>query len=239
MRSKTKTELLLLERATRLNQAAIERTIAAWARGMTWRELNRAYHEAAVGLGGFIRDPGAMVWGHPWGAAATHTLASGLEDFEVEPGMHIMFDCHGTLDLYCWDGGKTWVVDGEPRGDAKRFADATSSAAEAVLDALRPGITVSGLQATGREALRKAGVADADSALLFFHGLGLSHMDLEQTTAQGQPNADWTLEADMVVPLHILYPGDEHHRIWVEEVAQVTPDGGRAFFHWGFDPITG
>jgi hypothetical protein len=25
----------------------------------------------------------------------------------VEPGTHVMFDCHGTIDLYCWDGGKT------------------------------------------------------------------------------------------------------------------------------------
>jgi hypothetical protein len=27
-------------------------------------------------------------------------------------------DCHGTIDLYCWDGGKTWVVEGEPEGAA-------------------------------------------------------------------------------------------------------------------------
>ena len=236
---KTPTELSLLRRATRLNQTAIERTIGAWERGMSWQELNHVYHQAAVGLGGFVRDPGAMIWGHPRGTATTHMLASGFEDFEVEPGLHVMFDCHGTLDLYCWDGGKTWVVDGEPSGDAKRYAVATSNAAEAVLGALRPGATVSGLQAAGREAFRKSGVPDADSALVYFHGLGLSHMDLEQTTAQGRPNTDWTLESDMVVALHIVYPGDERHRSWVEEVAQVTPDGGKAFFDWGFDPITG
>ena len=53
---------------------------------------------------------------------------TGLEDFEVEPGIHVMFDCHGTLDLYCWDGGKTWVVGGEPEGGA-----------QAVCRARRPG----------------------------------------------------------------------------------------------------
>ena len=47
--------------------------------------------------------------------------------------------CHGTLDLYCWDGGKTWIVDGEPAGEAKRAAAATAAAAETLLDAMRPG----------------------------------------------------------------------------------------------------
>ena len=63
-------------------------------------------------------------------------------------------------------------------------------------------------------------------------------MDLEQVTADGAPNADWCLEAGMVVPLPILYPGPETERVWVEEVVQVTADGGVPFFSWGFDPIT-
>jgi len=104
---KTPAEIELLRRATALNRAAIERTVKSWRKGMRWRELNRAYHLAALDLGGFVRDPGAMVWGHPRGTEAALTLQTGLEDFEVEAGMHVMFDCHGTLDLYCWDGGKT------------------------------------------------------------------------------------------------------------------------------------
>ena len=111
---KTETELRLLEHATRLNETAIRRTIAAWGRGMTWRDLGHAYARAAVDLGGFVRDPGAMVWNHPQGADATISLQTGLENGEIERGTHVMFDCHGTLDVYCWDGGKTWVVDGEP-----------------------------------------------------------------------------------------------------------------------------
>ena len=59
----------------------------------------------------------------------TIMLSTGFEDSEVEPGTHVMFDCHGTIDLYCWDGGKTWVVDGEPEGDAKRWAKATTAVA--------------------------------------------------------------------------------------------------------------
>ena len=113
-----------------------------------------------------------------------------------------MFDCHGTLDLYCWDGGKTWVVDGEPQGEGKR-----TSGHRAGRRAARCGHAAgrgrASFRLVARELYRKAGVPDADAAVIFFHGLGLSHMDVEQTTA------DWRFEAGMVAPVHMLYPGGE------------------------------
>jgi Xaa-Pro aminopeptidase len=235
---KTETELELLARSTRLNETAIRRTMAAWAKGATWRDLNRAYAGAVADLGGFVRDPGGMVWGHPRGADAAITLATGLEDDEVRPGTHVMFDCHGTIDLYCWDGGKTWVVEGEPEGGAGLFARATAQVGEALLEAMRPGARISGLQALARDVYARAGVPDPASAVIFFHGLGLSHMDIEQTRADGTPNGDWVLEENMVAPVHLLYPGGEHERMWLEEVVHVTRDGGRPLFSWGFEPLT-
>lgn len=234
---KTPAELELLRRATALNRAAIERTTRSWDKGMRWRELNRAYHAAVVDLGGFVRDPGGMVWGHPRGADAALTLQTGLEDFELERGQHVMFDCHGTLDLYCWDGGKTWVVGEEPQGEGKRNLRATAQVAEQLVSQMKPGTRPSALQAKGRELYRKAGVADADAAAVFFHGLGLSHMDVEQTTASGEANTDWRFETGMVVPLHIVYPGGERSRAWLEEVVLITEQGGEPFFGWGYEPL--
>jgi len=234
---KTETEIALLERATRLNEAAIRRTIAGWEKGATWRDLNRSYSRAVIDLGGFVRDPGGMVWAHPRGDDATIMLQTGLEDDEVTAGTHVMFDCHGTLDLYCWDGGKTWVAGGEPAGEAKRFAAATAAVAADLLDAMRPGARMSQLQARARETYRKAGAPDAAAAVIFFHGLGLSHMDIEQRTADGKANGDWTLEAGMVVPMHLLCPGGARERWWVEEVVVIGEDGGRPLFSWGFGPL--
>ena len=131
------------------------------------------------------------------------------------------------------------MVDGEPEGEAKRYLQATGSVAESLLDFMRPGRRISELQTHGRGVYRKAGVPDADSALLFFHGLGLSHMDLELTDADGAPVGDWVLEEGMVVPLHLLYPGGERQRSWLEEVVVITADGGRPLFTWGFDALTG
>jgi len=178
-----------------------------------------------------------MVWSHPQGADAAITLQTGYEKGEIGRGTHVMFDCHGTLDLYCWDGGKTWVVEGEPEAAGKRNADATAQVAEALLEAMRPGARVSALQSRAREVYRKAGMPNSSEAIIFFHGLGLSHMDLEQRTAEGGANADWTLEKGMVVPLHLLVPGGERERYWLEEVVVVTESGGRPLFSWGFRPL--
>ncbi len=237
---KTPAEMDLIRRATRLNEAAIKKTTASWEKGFTWRDLNLAYAASVAELGGFVRDPGGMVWGHPRGTEQTIMLSTGFEDTEVEAGTHVMFDCHGTIDLYCWDGGKTWVVDGEPQGDAKRWAKATSAVSETLIGAMKPGARIKNLQALARATYRKAGVPDPDRALIFFHGLGLSHMELELMSADGQaPGGDWVLEEGMVAPVHLLYPGGQFDRSWCEEVVEIRADGGRPLFSWGADPLTG
>ena len=92
-------------------------------------------------------------------------------------------------------------------------------------------LEVIALAADGRELYRKAGVADADSAVIFFHGLGLSHWDIDGASP------DWAFEAGMVVPLHMVYPGGETSRAWLEEVALITPQGGEPLFGWGYEPL--
>lgn len=237
---KTPTELDLLRRATKLNQMAIGKTVASWQKGTTWRDLNVTYARSVAELGGFVRDPGGMVWGHPRGTEQTIMLSTAFEDSEVEAGTHVMFDCHGTIDLYCWDGGKTWVVDAEPEGNAKRWANATTAVAETLVAAMKPGARIGDLQARARATYRKAGVPDPDSALIFFHGLGLSHMELELMTADGKAHGgNWSLEEGMVAPFHLLYPGGQFDRSWCEEVVEIGSDGGKPLFSWGYDPITG
>src|SRR5712692_4013218 len=93
---KTDAELQLLRTATRLNQQAIERTISSWSRGTTWQQLVHTYNVTATLLGGFVRDPGAVVLANPPGSDPALYMTAGTEDFVVEPGMQLMWDCHGT-----------------------------------------------------------------------------------------------------------------------------------------------
>jgi Xaa-Pro aminopeptidase len=167
-------------------------------------------------------------------------LATGFENAEVTAGTHVMFDCHGTVDLYCWDGGKTWVVDGEPEGDGKKWASATAAVWQTLISAMKLGAKIKDLQVLARETYRNGGVPAPDRALIFFHGLGLSHMELELLRSDGQtPAGNWTLEAGMVAPIHLLYPGSEFDRSWFEEVVEIRSDGGKPLFSWGPDPLTG
>ncbi|MGI9521558.1 MAG: M24 family metallopeptidase [Hyphomicrobiaceae bacterium] len=236
---KTPVELELLRRSSKLNEAAIHRTVASWQDGINWRDINIAYATAVAELGGFVRDPGGMVWGHPRGTEETIMLSTGFENHEVIRGTHVMFDCHGTMDMYCWDGGKTWVVGGEPEGDGKKWAAATSAVWETLMRAMKPGAKIKDLQGLARATYRKAGVPDPNRALIFFHGLGLSHMELELTTADGQsPGGNWTLEEGMVAPVHLLYPGSAYDRSWCEEVVEIRADGGEPMFSWGPEPLS-
>jgi Xaa-Pro aminopeptidase len=237
---KTPAELELIRRATRLNETAIRNTVLQWSRGQTWRDLNLAYARSVAALGGFVRDPGGMVWGHPRGTDPTIMLATGFEDTEVEAGTHVMFDCHGTIDLYCWDGGKTWVAGGEPQGEGRRWADATNAVAQTLLEAMKPGARIKDLQALARATYRKAGVPEPERALVFFHGLGLSHMELELVSAGGQVRGgNWVLEEGMIAPVHLLYPGGQFDRSWCEEVVEITNAGGKPLFSWGWGALTG
>jgi Xaa-Pro aminopeptidase len=233
---KTEAELELLRTATRLNQRAIEETIATWSPGTTWQELVHTYNVTATALGGFVRDPGAVVLANAPGPDPALYMTSGLEDFEVESGMRIMWDCHGTWQHYCWDGGKAWVVNDEPvQSDARVVADSTAAAMGALQDAMKPGVRLSELQATARYSFRKSGLAAADDAFIFFHGLGLEHIDMEVTDS----HQDWALEDGMVVSAHLQVPGDDRHRGWLEEIFQVTAGGGEPFFTWDHHPICG
>lgn len=229
-------EVSLLREGHRLNQGAIEHVVRAWTPGMSWNELITSYYLEAIRRGGFIFDRGSVVLFNPRGSESAIQFSTGLEeDFPLEPGMHIMFDCHGRLNNYNWDGGKTWVVDGDPRGQEKEIAGACGDAMEELLNAARPGLKLSELQARARRVFQRHGVPASDSAVVYFHGVGLDNSEQEW----GAP-ADWTLERGMVIAAHVLYPGDAQHRSYIEEIGVVGQHGMERFFSWSIhEPLAG
>ncbi|MEM7250115.1 MAG: M24 family metallopeptidase [Pseudomonadota bacterium] len=234
---KTQGEIAALERATSVNRYAIETAIGAWQPGMSYNNLNEVYEHAVVERGGHVHDPGAMVFFNGGGVDPYISISAGSEDFDLRPGMHVMFDCHGTLGLYCWDGGKTWVVDRQLDARSQRVAQATADAMVEIEAAMRPGVRVSELQAIGRNVYRRSNVGGADDVIIFFHGLGLSHLDQAMgETAEGSATGDWMMEQDMVVATHLLYPGSDTSRIWLEDIGHIQNDGARSIFGWDFLP---
>lgn len=231
---KTEPELDLLRQALSLNEAAIQRTINAWDRGQTWQEFITEYQVQVAKLGGFIHDPGGVIVANPRGTESAFFMLAGTEDFPIEGGMTMMLDCHGTLNHYCWDGGKSWVVDDERRGASLDIQKATMEATVRVTGAMRPGARVSTLQSMGRKVFEDMGVPNPEAALVFFHGLGLEHLDMEFSTTS---RTDFAFEEGMSVAVHVSYPGDERQRYWLEDIVVITPEGGRSLYTWDLEPL--
>ena len=93
-----------------------------------------------------------------------HQRKSGIRHaffaIDIPPFGLQLADAHAWLHLYCWDGGKTWVVEGEPEAGAKTFSDATGKVAQMRVDEMKPGVRISELQTKGRDIYRKEGVPE-------------------------------------------------------------------------------
>ena len=230
-------EIEWLREATRVNQVAIERTVQSWSRGKTWKELVDTYHAEVTALGGWVADPGGVFFANPVDGDPAVRLRVLSENFVVQPGTNIMFDCHGTKNQYCWDGGKTWMVEDEPSGMSGRIAGATAQTMSEIQQLMRPGVRIGEIQEKSQRTFQQMGVPQSASVLTYFHGMGLSHTDVEALAIDGaDPN--WALGEGMVVAAHLLCPGDEKERCWIEEVFVVKQGGGEPLFTWGNDRLT-
>ena len=233
---KSPQEIEWMRESTRVNQVAIERTVQSWSRGKTWKELVETYHTEITALGGWVSDPGGVFFANPLDGDPAVRLRIDSEDFVVEPGTNIMFDCHGTKNQYCWDGGKTWVVEEHSSAMSGRIARATAEAMNGIYESMRPGVRIGELQEKSRRTYQQLEVPQHESVLTYFHGLGLSHADV-LALVEDDADPNWRLEEGMVIAAHLLCPGDQNERCWIEEVFVVKEGGPEPLFTWGNDPL--
>jgi Xaa-Pro aminopeptidase len=234
---KTPEEIWRLRAATAANQLIQEELVREFQPGMTWHELELAYIAKAFGLGGFVVDRTTLHWANTPGQDPHLSMAAPWDaDFEIEPGMSIMFDSHGCWNNYNWDGGKTWYVGDAPTGGGRIAAKACGDAIQDLIEGMRPGRKMSELQALGRRAIERNGLPEVKAALVYFHGLGIENSDRE---AGNSADFDWELEEGQTVAAHVVYPGDDRSRAYQEEIGVVTKVGLDRFFTWDFAPLAG
>jgi Xaa-Pro aminopeptidase len=233
---KTPAEVELLREAHRLNEIAIANTIRSWSRGMTWLEVKHIYDMNCLALGGWVQYGGGIVLSNADSEPDEAIFQADylVDDSVIEPASNIMLDCHGQLNHYRWDGGKTWVVDDELTGTSALIQRACEETSIAIMNELRPGKRVHEVQTIGREIFRKLKVPEYDRALVFFHGMGLDHTDIE--IKGSHKTANWTFEENMAIATHVAYPGDRRTRYYIEDVGIVRPGGGETLYKWGVGP---
>lgn len=237
---KTPFELELIRKGATISKLGQEHMARNWQDGMSWRETLQLCVDEINRLGGVSTTVDGRGLGMPQAAAIENGYMPGLgfcgftggaPDFILKPGTNMMTDVHGSYNGYCMDGGKTWRVgESTPTGSVRKRMEAFADAFGAMNDACRPGMTFRDVHPIAREALRKHGFPEADRALVFLHGLGMSHSDYNVD----DPN--WRMQEGGVVSTHLYVPGEPADRLYLEDVVDVSADGwqGKSYFDWDY-----
>ena len=135
----------------------------------------------------------------------------------------VVLDFGGVLDGYCSDLTRTVSV-GTPAPDARRLHAAVRDAQQAAIEAVRPGVTATSVDAAARTLLESRGLGEA-----FGHGTGHGlGLDIHEEPRVGPPRPDAPtvqLEPGMVVTIEpgAYLPGMGGVR--VEDDVLVTESG--------------
>jgi Xaa-Pro aminopeptidase len=152
---------LLREAARRLSEVAAA-GLASVREGVTERAVAGAI-EAAMRQAGYERLAFDTIVGSGPNSALPHYRAGARV---LSRGDLVVLDFGGVLDGYCCDLTRTVSV-GPPGAEARRVHAAVREAQQAAIDAVRPGVAASAIDAAARNVLVTHGLGDA-----FGHGTG-------------------------------------------------------------------
>jgi Xaa-Pro aminopeptidase len=211
---KTPDEVAALRRAGRAIDRVHAQVAALLRPGRTEDEVGRDIADLIVSEGhqqvNFV-----IVASGPNGASPHHETGDRM----LAEGDAVVVDIGGTLDGYCSDCTRDYVVTEPPDGFAEAHA-ALEAAQEAACEAARPGVSAESVDAAARDLLADAGYADA-----FIHrtghGIGLEEHE-EPYIVAGNTEV---LEPGMAFSIEpgIYLPGRFGMRI--EDIVVVTDDG--------------
>ena len=124
--------------------------------GRTEREVARLISEAITDEGHAATDF-VIVGSGPNGASPHH----GVSDRVIERGDSVVVDIGGsTVDGYCSDSTRTYVVGTEPAEDVMRYYDVLLEAQRAQCDFARAGVTAEAVDRVGRAVITEGGYGE-------------------------------------------------------------------------------
>jgi Xaa-Pro aminopeptidase len=208
----------LRESAARLAQVA-ETAFRSIRAGVTERDV-AAVIETAVRTAGYERLAFDTIVASGPNAALPHYRAGTRI---LKPGDLVVLDFGGVLDGYCSDLTRTVSV-GAPTEDAFRLHAAVRDAQRTAVEAVRPGVAATAIDAAARSLLESRGLGEA-----FGHGTGHGlGLEVHEEPRIGPPrshSASVQLEPGMVFTIepgaYVLGLGG----VRIEDDVLVTPDG--------------
>ena len=211
---KSPTEVDALRRAGQAIDRVHRQVPALLRPGRTEEEVGRDIADLIVSEGHSVVNF-VIVGSGPNGASPHHETGSRV----IADGDSVVVDIGGTLDGYCSDCTRNYVVGAAPPEYTKAHT-ALETAQKAACDAVRPGVTAEAVDAAARDVLDEAGYSE------YFvhrtgHGIGLEeHEDpyiVFGNTTVLEPGMAFSIEPG------IYLPGEFGMRI--EDIVVVTEDG--------------
>jgi Xaa-Pro aminopeptidase len=213
-------EIDSMRRVCELTMAAIRHAASFVTQGVTERELE-AELEAAYKRGGsqrlafasIIKSGPNSLW--PW-----RILAANYDrrNRAMSDGELVIFDVGTELDYYVSDVGRTFPVSGSFTKEQRRALEMSTSVSDAIIAAIRPGVTFPALKAIAVEAIPEEERPYMQAGGFFGHHIGLSTGDPALADARLEPGMIFTVE-----PWY--YNHDRGVSVFVEDVILVTRDG--------------
>jgi len=190
---KDEEEVQRLRRAASGLTPVAEAAMAAVRPGIAEREV-AAVIEAALRANGYERPAFDTIVASGPNAALPHHRAG---ERKLDKGDLVVLDFGGVLDGYCSDLTRTVSV-GMPSSDALRVHAAVLAAQRAAIDAVRPGVLASVVDAAARQVLDAKGLGETFGHGTG-HGLGLDVHEEPRVARATAESPSVPLEAGMVL----------------------------------------
>lgn len=160
-----------------------------------------------------IKSGANSLW--PWRVLASHY---DRRNRAMHDGELVIFDVGAELDYFVSDVGRTFPVSGRFTPEQRRILEMEVGVADAIIAAIRPGVTLAELQRVGIAAIPPQERTYMQAGLFFGHHLGLS---------TGDPNLpEAPLEAGMIFTVEPWYYNhDLGIAVFTEDEILVTENG--------------
>ena len=217
---KSPREIEAMRRSADATAASI-RTAALMVRdGVTERQLEAAFEGACkengaqrIGFASIIKSGPNSLW--PWRMLSAHY---DRRNRAMRTGEMVIFDVGCEVDFYVSDVGRTLPVSGRFTETQRRILEMEVGVADAIIGAVRPGVTLRELQEIADAAIPDDHRRFMQTGLFFGHHIGLSTGDPNLSDAPLQPGMVFTVE-----PWY--YTHEIGISVFTEDEILVTEDG--------------
>jgi Xaa-Pro aminopeptidase len=213
-------ELALIRRACAVTVEGIRAAARAIRPGVDERTLAGVL-EAAFKAGGaqrpafdpIVKSGPNSLW--PWRILAAHY---GRRNRSLAAGELVILDVGCEVDHYASDVGRTFPVSGRFTADQARRLRMVTACADAVLAAVRPGVTLGELRAVAQASLPPEERRHVQTGTFYGHHVGLDAGDPSLLEEPLEPGMVFTIE-----PWY--YDHEDGVAVFVEDVILVTESG--------------